>query len=166
LVDCTRLPLVPVIVTLYIFGVVNLLVDSVRVDVPLAVSDVGEKDAPMLDGRPETSNDTSPVNPLTGATVNVKVAERPRFRDAADGEADSVKSAVGVGGGVPGHPEIALWTLSLPPVVVIPASAATLSTPPSSALINAAVCVVEPHPASTSAAAPDTCGVAIDVPLM
>src|SRR5688500_18579939 len=69
---------------------------------------------------------------------------------------------VGVSGGRV-HARSALFTCSRPPVVVMPASADRGPTVPSSVSFSASVSMS--HADSTSAAAPETCGVAIDVPL-
>ena len=74
--------------------------------------------------------------------------------------------AVGVGvgdGGGPLQARIALFTFNRPPVVVIPANEAIVSTLVSRLLLRPAVLSVQTE--STNAAAPDTCGVAIEVPL-
>ena len=68
----------------------------------------------------------------------------------------------GVGGGAR-HECTALFTLRRPPVIVMPASEATASTVPTRASFSAGVSSWQTE--SRSAAAPDTCGVAIDVPL-
>ena len=61
------------------------------------------------------------------------------------------------------HDRMALLRSRRPPVVVSDASAATGWTVLSSVLFSSAVSSVQRE--STSAAAPETCGVAIDVPL-
>lgn len=89
--------------------------------------------------------------------------------DCEDGLAPIEKSGGGGGGGSGGGaaPQLltALNAFNLPPVMVLPASAATQSVPRREVLswdtLN-----VGPHAASTRAATPDTWGVAIDVPLM
>ena len=68
----------------------------------------------------------------------------------------------GVGGGAR-HEWTALCTLRRPPVIVSPVSAALKSTVPINASFSAGVASWQTE--STSAAAPETCGVAIDVPL-
>ena len=60
------------------------------------------------------------------------------------------------------HPCTARLTFRRPPVDVFVANAATWSTLSSSSALSSAV--VAAHIDSTSMAAPDTCGVAIDVP--
>src|SRR5205814_3999975 len=76
------------------------------------------------------------------------------------------ESAVGAGGAVGGggftQLRIALSTFSRPPVIVIPERLATGSTFASKASFSAAVLSVQAE--SSSRAAPETCGVAIDVP--
>jgi hypothetical protein len=68
---CSKLPLVPVIVTGKLpAGVVALDVIVIVVD-PDAVIDVGSKLAVAPDGRPLALKVTSPVNPADGVTVTV-----------------------------------------------------------------------------------------------
>src|SRR5205823_5177907 len=73
---------------------------------------------------------------------------------------------VGAGGAVGGggftQLRIALSTFSRPPVIVIPERLATGSTFASKAFFSPAVLSVQAE--SNSRAAPETCGVAIDVP--
>ena len=61
------------------------------------------------------------------------------------------------------HTSIAFFTFSRPPVTVMPAREETGVTLLRRRVFSAAVPIG--HAESTSAAAPDTCGVAIDVPL-
>src|ERR1041384_3610642 len=61
------------------------------------------------------------------------------------------------------HERTARFTFRRPPEMVFVDSAATASTLFSRALLMPAV--LDPHAAATSAAAPETCGVAMDVPL-
>src|SRR5262245_632989 len=68
----------------------------------------------------------------------------------------------GVGGGAK-HDATALCTLRRPPVIVWPLRACAASTVPVSASFSSGVSSWQTD--RTSAAAPDTCGVAIDVPL-
>ena len=62
------------------------------------------------------------------------------------------------------HARMALFTFNRPPVTLLPDSAAIGSTLPSKLLFKAAVSR-DGQLESTSAAAPETWGVAIDVPL-
>ncbi|MDP9318312.1 MAG: hypothetical protein M3O94_04405 [Actinomycetota bacterium] len=67
-VECVRLPLVPVIVSVRVPGVVDLVVVTVRVEEPLD-SEFDEKVQVAPDGQPLTVRYTLPVKPLAGVTV-------------------------------------------------------------------------------------------------
>ena len=68
---CVRLPLVPVMVSIYVPGGVEPLVVTVIVEEPLPVIVGGsnEADAPL--GKPLAPSVTVPLNPPDGATVTV-----------------------------------------------------------------------------------------------
>jgi len=68
---CVRLPLLPVMISVYVPGGVEALVVTVIVEEPLVVIVPGlnEADAPM--GKPLALNVTVPVNPPAGVTVTV-----------------------------------------------------------------------------------------------
>src|SRR5688500_1377205 len=72
------------------------------------------------------------------------------------------RSPAGAGGATV-HECTALFTLRRPPVTVKPASDGSASTVPSSVAFSPAVSIG--HRDSTKAAAPDTWGVAMEVPL-
>ena len=68
---CDRVPLVPVMVKGNVPAGVALLVETVIVEEPDAVTDVGLKLALAPLGNPLTLNVTVPVKPLDGVTVTV-----------------------------------------------------------------------------------------------
>jgi hypothetical protein len=87
------------------------------------------------------------------------VAPLPAVTFREDGVAATLKS--GVTWFV--HAVIALYTFNRPPVTVRPVNEGIWSTLASSTFLSVTVSSVQAD--STSAAAPETCGVAIDVPL-
>ena len=94
-------------------------------------------------------------------TLNEVAPEAPdHVRVTRVSPARAVKAG---GASAASHDRMAPFTLSRPPVIVIDASAGTGSTVLSSASFNASVLKAQCD--RTSAAAPETCGVAIDVPL-
>jgi len=66
LAEWLRRPLVPVTVSVALPVGVELVVVTVRVEAPEAVS--GEKLAVVFEGKPPALNDTVPVKPLMGVT--------------------------------------------------------------------------------------------------
>jgi hypothetical protein len=58
---------------------------------PLSVTEVGESVQVMVAGAPEQVRPTVPVNPLTGATVTVKVVDAVALTVREVGEAETVK---------------------------------------------------------------------------
>jgi hypothetical protein len=76
----------------------------------------------------------------------------------------TTQGGLNAGGGGP-HPPTALQALSRPPVATLPVSDASLSVPLKMAVLICAA-VNDGCAAFTSAAAPATCGVAIEVPLI
>src|SRR5437870_2972336 len=121
--------------------------------------EVGLKAAVMPDGRPLAARLTDPANPFTGATATVNVADAFSATFLMGGVGASVNSAAAV----PEQFVSARNTFSRPPVVVFPNRAGTKSTAFRRFAFRAAVFRLQAD--KTSAAAPDTIGVAIDVPL-
>ena len=70
-VECVRLPLVPVMVSVDVPAAVVLAVVTVSVEVPLPLSVAGEKLAVAPVGNPLALRVTVPVNPLSAPTVTV-----------------------------------------------------------------------------------------------
>ena len=89
-VECVKLPLVPVTVT--VAGLVVAEAEAVRVNVLLAVAGVGLKLAVTPLGRPLAVRATLPLNPLLGVIVMVLVPFAPRVMVRLEGLAPSEKS--------------------------------------------------------------------------
>jgi hypothetical protein len=70
-VECTRLPLVPVMVSVDVAVGVVLPVVTVMVEGPLPVTVVGAKVAAAPTGKPVALKVTVPLNPLSAAMVTV-----------------------------------------------------------------------------------------------
>ena len=66
-----NVPLVPVMVSTLVPTPVLLRVETVKVDVPEPVTEVGLKVAVVRDGNPETLRLVAPLKPLTAAIVTV-----------------------------------------------------------------------------------------------
>ena len=64
-------PLLPVIVNVEMVAGVVAAVETVRVDEPEPAMDVGLNLPVAPVGRPDTLNDTAPVNPFTAVTATV-----------------------------------------------------------------------------------------------
>ena len=111
------------------------------------------------EGKPERLRRTVPLNPLLGAILIVYVVLAPALMVREEGDAEIVKS----GFCCPAQARIEALTLSRPPVVVIPAMEAMWST--LARRLAFSWSVERLHAESTNAAAPETCGVAIEVPL-
>ena len=139
-------------------GVVDAVV-TVSVDEPGVATEPGLNVAVAPLGNPVALNVTVPVNPPDGVTVAVYVVLAPWTTVCDAGVADTEKS--GVGGAL--QARIALSTLRRPLVTTRPDNDPRVSTLPNRLLFTPAVS--SEHAESTSAAAPETCGVAIDVPL-
>jgi len=91
-VECTRLPLVPVMVKVYVpAGVVVLVVTDI-VDEPDPVADVGLKLALAPAGNPLALKVTTPANPPDPVTVAVYDVPLPAVTVAEAGVAAMVKS--------------------------------------------------------------------------
>jgi hypothetical protein len=123
------------------------------------VTDGGLKLAVTPDGSPLALKVTAPANPPDGLAVAVYVVPAPAVTVRVAGDTDSEKSAADTAV----HPRMAVLTLSRPPVTRRPVSNGIAST-----LLNRLVFssdVFRAQCESTSAAAPETCGAAIDVPL-
>jgi len=88
-------PLVPVITSGYVPGVVFAATVKVMVLVPLPVTVDGLNPAVTPVGKPVTPNPTDPANPFTAATVAVYGAFCPATTLWVAGDAPSVKSGVG-----------------------------------------------------------------------
>ena len=71
LVECTRLPLVPVIVSVRLPTVAFLATLTVSVEVPEPVTEAGLKLAVTRDPNPLTLRPTVPANPFTPVMVTV-----------------------------------------------------------------------------------------------
>ena len=71
LVECTRLPLVPVIVSVRLPTVAFLETLTVSVEVPEPVTEAGLKLAVTRDPNPLTLRPTVPANPFTPVMVTV-----------------------------------------------------------------------------------------------
>ena len=70
-VECVRLPLVPVMVSVDVPAAVVLAVVTVSVEVPLPLIVAGEKLGVAPVGNPVALRVTVPVNPLSAPTVTV-----------------------------------------------------------------------------------------------
>src|ERR1700682_6007651 len=148
-------PPTPVIVSVLVPSGMALLVVTDSVDVVVAGAGVNVPDAPV--GRPLTERATEPLNPLEGVMVTVYVVADPGTTLREDGLTESVKSC-------PMGAPTALAAFSRPPVIVFPARLEIVSVLSRIALFTCAVVILGVF-ASTSAATPETCGVAMDVPL-
>src|SRR6516225_7989607 len=92
-VECVRLPLVPVMVIVYVpVGVVELVATE-RVELPEPATEVGLKLAVVPLGSPLTLKFTVPVKPFTAPTVAVYDVPAPAVTVCELGEAERVKSA-------------------------------------------------------------------------
>jgi len=94
-VECTRLPLVPVIVSVRVPRVALLLTRTDRVELPEPVTDVGLKVGVTREPWPLTLRFTVPVNPLIAPMVTVVVPVVPRVTVMLFGESEMEKSGVG-----------------------------------------------------------------------
>ena len=96
-VECAKVPLVPVMVTV----AVPVAAVALALKVRTLVEVVGfvPKVAVTPEGRPETDRFTLPVNPPEGVTVIVLFPLFPWVTVRLAGEADSVKLGLGAGGG-------------------------------------------------------------------
>ena len=94
--ECTRLPLVPVIVNVRVPVGVCLVVDSVRVELPAggSVTEGGVNVWLVFAGEPLTLNVTLPANPFEGVAVTAYVVLLPRLTDRLAGEAEMEKSGM------------------------------------------------------------------------
>ncbi len=88
-----RLPLVPVMVTVAVPAVAELLAVSVSVEVALpsaeGITEPEESDAVTPEGRPETFSDTAELKSSLLETVIVLVLEAPCAMDRLLGESDN-----------------------------------------------------------------------------
>src|ERR1700682_1025272 len=126
-----------------------------RVVVLVVEGGVNVPDAPV--GRPVTEKSTEPANPPEGVTVTTYVVEAPCTTFRAPG----LTEMVNVG---PGATPSARAAFSRPPVIVFPERLGMGSVLARIALLTWAV--VRPGVfARTSAATPETCGAAMEVPL-
>jgi len=69
--ECVRLPLVPVMVSVYVPATAELLVDTLSVDEPEPLTEVGLNVVVTPVGTPLTLSATLPMNPLSAPTVAV-----------------------------------------------------------------------------------------------
>src|SRR5262249_39702374 len=91
-VACTRLPLVPVIVSVLLpDGVLDDVV-TVKVEDPIMLTEVGLKTPVAPDGKPPTFSATVPVKPLRLPMVTVLVAVLPAVTLCELGVAEMEKS--------------------------------------------------------------------------
>ena len=86
---------VPVIVTVYVPGGVDVDVVMVIVDEPPAVTDDGLNDAPAPDGRPLADSDTVWAEPDVTAVDTVAVVDPPGATDPDVGDTEIEKSLPG-----------------------------------------------------------------------
>jgi len=88
-----RLPLVPLMVTVAVPAVAELLAVSVSVEVALpsegGVTELEESDAVTPEGRPETLSDTAELKPLLLPTVIVLLPDAPCATVRLLGESDN-----------------------------------------------------------------------------
>ena len=109
----TRVPLVPVMVSVNDPPGVVAAVVTVSVEVPAVVTDVGLNVAVAPAGNPLTVRATAPVKPFTAADVGVYVVPAPCATVCVAGDAVNVKS----GGALTSKVMSAVWT-RLPLVAV------------------------------------------------
>jgi hypothetical protein len=87
-----RLPLVPLMVTVAVPAVAELLAVSVSVEVPLpsdgGVTELEESDAVTPEGRPDTLSDTAELKPSLLPTVMVLLPDAPCATVRLLGESD------------------------------------------------------------------------------
>src|SRR5579863_4425117 len=93
-VEWLNAPLVPVIVSVLVPVGVFLAVDTVIVDVPEPVTELGLKLAFEREGSPLTLRLTTPLNPPETATVTVVLVLDPRLTLRELGEAEIEKLAL------------------------------------------------------------------------
>ena len=148
---------VPVTVTEYAPAGVVPLVVIVIVDEPPEVTDAGLNEALAPLGKPLAERLTVWALPDVVAVLTVAVTEPPAAVDPEPGETEIEKS---LAGGVPLTTKSSLFGEPVPGLVMTPLVALLTSESRTCCGVNDGFC------ASTSAAAPVTCGVAIDVPLM
>jgi hypothetical protein len=73
---------------------VLLVVETLRVELPWPVTDVGLNVQVVFEGQPLRLNVTTPLNPFEAVTVAVYVVLRPRLTDRLEGVAAIVKLPV------------------------------------------------------------------------
>jgi hypothetical protein len=98
-VECVRLPLVPVSVNVDVPTGVLPVVVTVNVELPAPVTVAGEKLAVAPVGNPLALSVTTPVNPFKAPTLAVYVVALPTLTVCVLGLADIVKSGVAVARG-------------------------------------------------------------------
>ena len=133
-------------------AVATLTVDPV----PNTISPITVAVPPV--GKPVTCKVGVPVTPPKLPGVNVNVVVSPAFNTRELGLACNVTPGVA-------HCRTALNTFNRPPVAVFPVNTLRGSTVCNKTRFKPAVSKL-PQADNTSAAAPATCGVAIDVPLI
>lgn len=115
------------------------MVFTVKVELPVPGTEVGEKVPVVRAGSPETLNTTVPVKPPEGVTVAVNVVLAPRETVRLVGEAPMEKSPTGAGFTV--SDTVVEWTrVPLVPVMV------TVNVPVAVVLLVVTVMVDEPEP--------------------
>jgi hypothetical protein len=100
LVVCTSEPLLPVMVSVNIPVLVLAVVETVRVEVAVGVTELVESEqvAPVApDGQPVMVSATLPVNPFSAVTVIVEVPELPCVSVSDLGLRDREKSGAAAG---------------------------------------------------------------------
>src|SRR5262244_992627 len=98
-VACVKLPLVPVIVSVDVPTGVLPVVVTVNVELPLPVTDAGEKLAVVPAGNPLAPSVTTPVNPFNAPMLAVYVVALPTITVCVLGLPEIVKSGVAVARG-------------------------------------------------------------------
>lgn len=93
-VECCKLPLVPVMVSVRFPLVALLDTRTVRVELPEPVIEDGLKVGVTRDPWPLTLRVTVPVNPFTPVMVTVYEPEVPRVTLSEEGDTEMVKSGV------------------------------------------------------------------------
>jgi hypothetical protein len=88
-----RLPLVPVTVSVYVPAAVVLAVETLNVEEPEPLTEVGLNEVVTPVGTPLTLSATLPLNPLSAPTLTVELVPPPTVTASEFGFAAKVKSA-------------------------------------------------------------------------
>ena len=155
-----RLPLTPWRVSAA--GPIRAEADAVnrRVELPPTVTTGGLKVAVTPAGKPISAKVTLPWKPPEPVTLTGDVAVAPRFSVKDEEAAPRLNPGINTGAA---QEWTARYTFNRPPVVVFDASDGIASTLSSKACFSPAVDKAQAD--RTSAAEPDTCAVAMEVPL-